>query len=231
MVVRTRSPRPQAARKPLRNGKNSLRNRILDAAATVFLEQGFAKARVSQIIELSGVSRSSLYDNFSGKEQLVTALVYQAHEEGLERTEQIFKSSSSATEGIREWLRSTLHLEDRYRNLIKFMHQDDEIPNSLLDKEKSLADFRKGMKVVQQVLRRGISDGEFKGDLNIKRTAQTLQNIHHILGLVGARDQPLIDFLGKDGDMLIDFIVDGLGAPNSSLSIQGTTCRKRTTPA
>jgi len=190
--------------------KLSIRIRILDAAAKVFITQGFGNARISHIIQMAGVSRSSMYDNFKGKEDLVIALNDRLTEEGAELTRKILIESESAAEGIRQWLRGTLHLPERYRNLVKIMHQDHEAPNALLDKKATLAKFRTGQKWIRQALRRGIDDGEFRANLNVNQTAQALQNFHHIFGLVRAQDYPLIDFLGEDGDLAVELIIEGL---------------------
>ena len=52
----------------------STRLMLLDAAVTVFLEQGFAVASMDQIRQLAGVSNGSLYHHFPTKEKLVDAL-------------------------------------------------------------------------------------------------------------------------------------------------------------
>ncbi len=52
----------------------STRLMLLDAAATVFLAQGFAAASMDQVRQLAGVSNGSLYHHFPTKEKLVDAL-------------------------------------------------------------------------------------------------------------------------------------------------------------
>ncbi len=51
------------------------RQRILDAAAHVFREQGYANARLSDIAELAGIQTGSLYYHFAGREQLVAEIL------------------------------------------------------------------------------------------------------------------------------------------------------------
>lgn len=188
----------------------SIRVRILAAAAKVFFTQGFSKARISQIIVQSGVSRSSVYSNFSGKEDILVSLNDWLTEEGAEFAHDMLMGESSAQEGIRLWLHRTLHLEERYKNLIRILHQEDETPNRLLDRKETLAKFRTGLKWVKCALMRGINDGEFRSDIDIDNTARTLQNLHHILGLIAAQQHPLIDFRSEDGDLLVEHIVAGL---------------------
>jgi AcrR family transcriptional regulator len=51
------------------------RQRILDAAAKVFREQGYANARLSDIAELAGMQTGSLYYHFDGREELVAEIL------------------------------------------------------------------------------------------------------------------------------------------------------------
>jgi AcrR family transcriptional regulator len=51
------------------------RQRILDAAAKVFREQGYANARLSDIAELAGMQTGSLYYHFDSREDLVAEIL------------------------------------------------------------------------------------------------------------------------------------------------------------
>lgn len=51
------------------------RQRILDAASEVFLEQGFKRANLDEVIAKVGCSKQTLYRYFGNKEQLFTAFI------------------------------------------------------------------------------------------------------------------------------------------------------------
>ena len=53
----------------------SRRSRILKAARICFLDRGFVKTTLSDVIALSGGSRSTIYEEFGSKEALFAALV------------------------------------------------------------------------------------------------------------------------------------------------------------
>ncbi|BAL87930.1 putative TetR-family transcriptional regulator [Actinoplanes missouriensis 431] len=55
---------------------------ILAAARTVFLQQGYADANVSDVVELAGSSSGSIYHHFGGKPELYVAL-WEEHEQRL----------------------------------------------------------------------------------------------------------------------------------------------------
>lgn len=66
--------------------KELLRSKILEAAKTVFLSQGFAEAKISTIADAAHVSPSTIYLYFSGKKALFDALeLAQSSEVGPER--------------------------------------------------------------------------------------------------------------------------------------------------
>lgn len=51
------------------------RQRILDAAAKIFRDQGYANARLADIAELAGMQTGSLYYHFDSREALVTEIL------------------------------------------------------------------------------------------------------------------------------------------------------------
>src|SRR5678816_4156304 len=68
---RTRDSMPD---KPLTKSERT-RQRILDAAARVFREQGYANARLADIAELADMQTGSLYYHFDGREDLVAEIL------------------------------------------------------------------------------------------------------------------------------------------------------------
>src|SRR3984893_2769479 len=51
------------------------RSQILDAAAQVFLENGYAGATIDLVIERAGASKATVYSFFGGKDGLFAAIV------------------------------------------------------------------------------------------------------------------------------------------------------------
>lgn len=59
-----------------RSGRGEARRRaILDAASTVFLQKGYEKASLSEILALSGGSRATIYQAFGSKDGLLEAMM------------------------------------------------------------------------------------------------------------------------------------------------------------
>ncbi len=55
------------------------REEIISAAHTLFIEQGYHGTSMRQIAEEAGVALASIYNHFSGKEELFTAVFEQFH--------------------------------------------------------------------------------------------------------------------------------------------------------
>ncbi|MCF8476323.1 MAG: TetR/AcrR family transcriptional regulator [Pseudolabrys sp.] len=66
-----------------RSSQDDRRAAILDAAAEVFFEQGYAATSIDAIIERSGGSKRNIYNEFGSKEGLFTALVSQSADTAL----------------------------------------------------------------------------------------------------------------------------------------------------
>ncbi|MGA7174082.1 MAG: TetR/AcrR family transcriptional regulator [Candidatus Dormiibacterota bacterium] len=60
-------------------GAPSTRERILEAALDLFIEQGFDKTSLREVAERVGLTKAALYYHFRSKEELLSSLVDRAH--------------------------------------------------------------------------------------------------------------------------------------------------------
>src|SRR3546814_4381236 len=70
------------------------RQAILDAAESLFLEQGYERVSVNAIVQRSGGSLATVYDLFGNKHGLLYAVVDRARDEGLKGVEDIYAQDS-----------------------------------------------------------------------------------------------------------------------------------------
>ncbi len=68
------------------------RDALLDAAARVFAERGFHGASLDEIAATAGFTRSAIYKNFGGKEDLFLAVMTRLNERSLEDFAQLLPS-------------------------------------------------------------------------------------------------------------------------------------------
>ena len=83
-----RSDRLSPRKAPTQRRSRATVDAILEAAARVFVEQGFAAGTTNRIAERAGVSVGSLYEYFPNKEAILVALVERTTERGLARIEE-----------------------------------------------------------------------------------------------------------------------------------------------
>ena len=84
-------------------GKSNNRERLLDAALTLFCDHGFAATRTQGIIDLAGVSKPVLYHYFASKEALFTELVGKVYEVTESLWEKIISKESSCISRLRHF--------------------------------------------------------------------------------------------------------------------------------
>lgn len=76
------------------------RNRLLDAAASLFATHGFSGTSVAMIAEHAGASTGAIYSNFSGKEDLFAAVVERHMARQAEEYRHLYSAGSSAAEQL-----------------------------------------------------------------------------------------------------------------------------------
>jgi AcrR family transcriptional regulator len=78
------SARPAISREFIAEHK---RRRIMDALAELTATQGYEATKISDIVRRAKVARKTLYDNFTGKEEVFVAAFDAARDEALERVQ------------------------------------------------------------------------------------------------------------------------------------------------
>ncbi len=83
-----------AATKPVRGEDGDTRNRILDIALDLFIEQGFDKTSLRQIAERLGFSKAAVYYHFASKNDILVALHKRVHDLGREALARLGEESN-----------------------------------------------------------------------------------------------------------------------------------------
>jgi AcrR family transcriptional regulator len=95
--------------------KDQTRQRLLDAAQTIFMKKGFVAASVEDIAEAAGYTRGAFYSNFGSKNELFLELLRRDHETMQAGLQAIFESAASRDEMEARVQRyySNLHRENK----------------------------------------------------------------------------------------------------------------------
>ncbi|MEP0263577.1 TetR/AcrR family transcriptional regulator [Dokdonia sp.] len=75
---------------------NCVRQTIINSASTLFYKNGYNNTQISEILETSGVSKSTLYDHFNTKEEICIAHLQHRNDEF---SKQVMAYTSQAPQG------------------------------------------------------------------------------------------------------------------------------------
>lgn len=102
---------------PARPGRGSARARLLAAAAESFYAHGVAGTGIDTITAAAGVAKMSLYNNFTGKDDLVLAYLEARHEEWVELYRRRLAGAADARERVAAVFDAYIdHAEQAYRH-------------------------------------------------------------------------------------------------------------------
>ena len=87
---------------PLARRRYDRRHSVLDAAEQLFLEQGFDRVSLGEIVRRSGGSLATVYEMFGNKQGLLRAVVERGREEGLQGIEEIGRDHEPPSEILRQ---------------------------------------------------------------------------------------------------------------------------------
>ena len=93
-------PRPTRWGRPRREAAGEVGDRILGAAARVFLDRGFEGATIDQIADHAQASKPSIYARFANKEAIFCAVIAQKIQESL-HWETVEATEATAEEGLK----------------------------------------------------------------------------------------------------------------------------------
>jgi TetR/AcrR family transcriptional regulator, cholesterol catabolism regulator len=150
------------------------RQRIIEDAAVMFRTYGIRAVTMDMIAGQMGISKRTIYENFSDKEELLSGVLQMMAVKQKELTVKVFSESENVIEAVfrlfnmmNEHSRNMspafrLDMEKYHNDIIKRLKEKDELPYSSDNSE---------------MLRRGIKEGVFRKDLNIEMTNKCLLEV------------------------------------------------------
>ncbi|SCY76565.1 TetR/AcrR family transcriptional regulator [Alkaliphilus peptidifermentans] len=144
--------------------KPSVKEKIIDAAWKLFLEQGYKDTTVNQIIETSKTSRGAFYHHFHGKEEILFYIAYYFDADYVNWLSSI-KPNLKALDKLLEFnLFVMKNLEDSpYRPLLATLYGMQVITTG---KRHIMNPEREYYKIVSSIMKEGIENGEITSHLS-----------------------------------------------------------------
>lgn len=165
--------------------KNEKYAAILEGALKVFAEHGFHRSQVSKIARAAGVADGTIYLYFKRKEDILINLFREKLGELIDK----FISSTKEVTDVREALRRVcyIHYSELEMNADLAYVTQIELRQSDLELRKEIGEaFKPYIKLIEDLLVKGIDQRVFRPDLDVKLTR---------LLLFGAMDEVVTSWL------------------------------------
>ncbi len=140
------------------------RQKIIETAAEMFFRQGFKETTMDDIASSLGMSKKTLYAEFSGKEELVREAVYHIYKRVSGKILEICKADLNPYE---EFFRIRSFMREMFKDAqVLHYHQLKKyypaLANELHRKKRDVV-----MKCLEKNLRKGIRAGYYKKSLDV----------------------------------------------------------------
>ena len=148
-------------------------DRILDAAQRIFAEHGFHGSQVSRIAKAAGVADGTIYLYFDNKEHILVSLFRQRLGELVSLLGSSLSDEDPADVALRQVCE--IHYGQLEQNVDLAYVTQIELRQSTLElrREIGLA-VKPYLAMIEHILERGVREGAFRSDLDIKLTRQLL---------------------------------------------------------
>lgn len=157
-----------SAPKPKRNRAAETRARILDAAAEVFAEKGYALGRLADIANKLGSHIGGLYHYFESREEIVRAMLEESTRRGGARLAQRLSQLPEDASPIQQL---AITIDEHFRNLdsgdvyVAAWHRIiDQVPPEIRADHRMHADENYTL-LFRNIIERGREQGIFASDL------------------------------------------------------------------
>lgn len=161
---------PSAKKKPEMSPSPARRRELLATAAEVFAAQGYNATTVRKIADEAGILAGSLYYHFDSKESMLDEILSTFLDELWARYDAVLASGLGPRETIEALVTESFREIDRHRAAVA-IYQKESKYLARQPRFGYLADSQeKYEKAWLGTLERGVSEGAFRGDLDVRLT-------------------------------------------------------------
>ena len=148
------------------------RKEIFEASLHLFLEKGFNETSMREIAEASGVGKSTLYDYYKSKDEILVSYFQSEIERLTSRAAEIIRQDSSRSEKLRKIVQ--LHLGFLVENKQEFERLSIEAQRLPAESQAQIQLKRHAYQdMIRALIEEGIRQGEFR-PVNPLLAARTL---------------------------------------------------------
>lgn len=185
------------------------RSNILESANELFLQKGIEKTTMDDIARHAEYSKSTIYNYFESKEEIVCYLVFEGLEFFQTKLIEDAEKCSSFSEFYRRFCKSALELYEKYP-----IYYVDIAEALAIDRSKPASDIRKKIYMIsesindtiEEQLAKGVALNEIDADDDISSSVILLRFVLMNMVQKAALNEDYVSFkLGKTKDEFLDF--------------------------
>jgi AcrR family transcriptional regulator len=153
------------------------RQELIAAAARVFQDKGYEAATLSDVAELVGADRATLYYYVSSKEELLREVVKSVIDTNVAEAEQILALEVDAREKVRRWVEWLMvSYEQNYPYTYVFIQEDmRKLPEDKSPWARQVVRQTRRMEsILLKLITQGVEEGSFRDDVSVKLAANAL---------------------------------------------------------
>jgi AcrR family transcriptional regulator len=205
---------PRIRASSIREHKDLTRREILDAAAALFRAQGYGDTHLGDIAGYVGIGRTTLYEYFSDKEDILASLV----------EETVPGVVEDMLRGLPPALRARERLAELIQRGLTFVSTDENLGSMLMRETPRLSNetqrrVRGAHRPLQDEIVRVVETGIESGELRNFEPALAAQIVYGLMmsastGLI--RDADAKQRLHEVADTVVSVVFEGLAATGGS---------------
>jgi TetR/AcrR family transcriptional regulator len=175
-------------RRPQRAAHHNVRQRILEAAETLFADKGFDATSISDISSLSGAGRSLIYYHFKDKQDLYASILQDGEARMLQIAEEASSSEGTALDKLRLFMAAFSQMHVRRQAFIRVAMRV-QLDDSLGLNKHAEDGFGRLSAVLAQIVKDGMARGELR-PLDPERTVHMVLGLAHSLVIMQLKAMP-----------------------------------------
>ena len=161
---------------------------VLDRAVEAFWAHGYEATSITDLEAATGLAKGSLYKAFEGKHALFARALDRYLTDGIGRMKACVDGAGSGAAGLEAWLNAIARMATRgavrkgcfaVNCTVELAPSDPEIRARLVRHE------RDGERVYADAIRKGISKGDFRADVDPESAARFVNGMIHGMQVMG----------------------------------------------
>ncbi len=198
--------------------KEAVRNFIIEKARTIFGQKGYSATTIEEIAAAAAVSKPTLYNYFSGKDDIFRAVVDASNSEINELIKPILTEKKPFPQRLKSLIATLLDHISANRGILKIVFYESRMFFEAFEKEdsgvfKRLMERKKErVKVMKDFIETGRQEGCIRSDIPVEMMAYFVTGIigEYALGHIMSEEQSAGFDLEFFTDSIMGILTDGI---------------------